>query len=288
MESRSPVIEPLANSKSHSADNSICESFDHISMATTSPLKSIVAATTSAPKVFKTPKISQLVRENSIATTNSPLTPMPNYVTMNTPNLKDELKRYGVKALPRKQAVRKLVEIYEYTHKDKLRRTKSCTDIAASTAQSSIKFNEPLAPVEETGKSILKPKKTKLKKTVSNIEASTATSKTKAKNDGSELAIFETDEMPLSQFSQVHQTQTSEEDIRQRIHDHIMQSETLYTKVLNYEPLDFENFYQEIKNLGQFRISTKLLMKILDEFCITFTLKSIRSRISKFRSRKKH
>ena len=38
---------------------------------------------------------------------------MPEYTEMDTPNLKGELKRFGIKPLSKKQAVKKLVEIYE-------------------------------------------------------------------------------------------------------------------------------------------------------------------------------
>lgn len=48
------------------------------------------------------------------------ITPMPNYQAMDTPNLKIELKRFGIKALPKRQAILKLTEIYEYTHRHKL------------------------------------------------------------------------------------------------------------------------------------------------------------------------
>lgn len=51
---------------------------------------------------------------------NVEITPMPNYQGMNTPNLKVELKKYGIKALPKRQAILKLTEIYEYTHRHKL------------------------------------------------------------------------------------------------------------------------------------------------------------------------
>jgi len=54
------------------------------------------------------------------------LTPMASYGDMNTPDLKLELKKYGIKPLTKKQAVKKLVEIYEYTHKSKLKRSASC------------------------------------------------------------------------------------------------------------------------------------------------------------------
>ncbi|XP_061404836.1 structure-specific endonuclease subunit SLX4 isoform X2 [Lethenteron reissneri] len=43
-------------------------------------------------------------------------TPMPCYSDMETPHLKKELNRFGVRALPKRKMVLKLKEIYHYTH----------------------------------------------------------------------------------------------------------------------------------------------------------------------------
>ncbi|XP_010717671.1 structure-specific endonuclease subunit SLX4 isoform X3 [Meleagris gallopavo] len=48
----------------------------------------------------------------------TPVTPMPSYSMMETPQLKEELKRFGVRALPKRQMVLKLKEIFQYTHRD--------------------------------------------------------------------------------------------------------------------------------------------------------------------------
>ncbi|XP_035303977.1 structure-specific endonuclease subunit SLX4, partial [Cricetulus griseus] len=45
-----------------------------------------------------------------------PITPMPRYSIMETPVLKKELDRFGVRALPKRQMVLKLKEIFQYTH----------------------------------------------------------------------------------------------------------------------------------------------------------------------------
>ncbi|XP_054699227.1 structure-specific endonuclease subunit SLX4 isoform X2 [Grus americana] len=48
----------------------------------------------------------------------TPMTPMPAYSIMETPQLKKELSRFGVRALPKRQMVLKLKEIFQYTHQD--------------------------------------------------------------------------------------------------------------------------------------------------------------------------
>ncbi|XP_076998099.1 structure-specific endonuclease subunit SLX4 isoform X2 [Tamandua tetradactyla] len=45
-----------------------------------------------------------------------PITPMPRYSIMETPVLKKELDRFGVRPLPKRQMVLKLKEIFQYTH----------------------------------------------------------------------------------------------------------------------------------------------------------------------------
>ncbi|KAM6407627.1 structure-specific endonuclease subunit SLX4 [Rhynochetos jubatus] len=49
---------------------------------------------------------------------STPVTPMPAYSIMETPQLKKELSRFGVRALPKRQMVLKLKEIFQYTHQD--------------------------------------------------------------------------------------------------------------------------------------------------------------------------
>ncbi|XP_039216355.1 structure-specific endonuclease subunit SLX4 isoform X2 [Crotalus tigris] len=46
----------------------------------------------------------------------SPFMPLPPYSSMDTPELKKELSRFGVRALPKQQMVLKLKEIFQFTH----------------------------------------------------------------------------------------------------------------------------------------------------------------------------
>ncbi|NXE77976.1 SLX4 endonuclease, partial [Cochlearius cochlearius] len=63
----------------------------------------------------KTPEPSCQENDRSPST---PMTPMPAYSLMETPQLKKELRRFGVRALPKRQMVLKLKEIFQYTHQD--------------------------------------------------------------------------------------------------------------------------------------------------------------------------
>ncbi|XP_063270237.1 structure-specific endonuclease subunit SLX4 isoform X2 [Prinia subflava] len=81
------------------------------------PLSQRLAAAAGAGQTdpVKTPEPS--CQENS-RSPSTPVTPMPAYSIMETPQLKKELSRFGVRALPKRQMVLKLKEIFQYTHRD--------------------------------------------------------------------------------------------------------------------------------------------------------------------------
>ncbi|XP_009958470.1 PREDICTED: structure-specific endonuclease subunit SLX4 [Leptosomus discolor] len=76
-------------------------------------LSAAAAACRTGP--VKTPEPSH--QENN-KPPSTPVTPMPAYSIMETPQLKKELSRFGVRALPKRQMVLKLKEIFQYTHQD--------------------------------------------------------------------------------------------------------------------------------------------------------------------------
>lgn len=81
------------------------------------PLSQRLAAAAEAGQKdpVKTPEPS--CQENN-RSPSTPVTPMPAYSMMETPQLKKELSRFGVRALPKRQMVWKLKEIFQYTHRD--------------------------------------------------------------------------------------------------------------------------------------------------------------------------
>ncbi|NXC44303.1 SLX4 endonuclease, partial [Penelope pileata] len=78
------------------------------------PLSQRVSAAARADPV-KTPEPAC---QESSRSPRTPVTPMPAYSMMETPQLKMELRRFGVRALPKRQMVLKLKEIFQYTHRD--------------------------------------------------------------------------------------------------------------------------------------------------------------------------
>ncbi|KAL2298776.1 hypothetical protein Nmel_014374 [Mimus melanotis] len=81
------------------------------------PLSQRLAAAAEAGRTdpVKTPEVSCQEKNRAPST---PVTPMPAYSMMETPQLKKELSRFGVRALPKRQMVWKLKEIFQYTHRD--------------------------------------------------------------------------------------------------------------------------------------------------------------------------
>ncbi|KAL8175216.1 UNVERIFIED_CONTAM: hypothetical protein K2H54_016933 [Gekko kuhli] len=67
-------------------------------------------------EVLPLPQTPELVCQEREALCTTPSTPMPSYSIMETPVLKKELSRFGVRTLPKQQMVLKLKEIFRYTH----------------------------------------------------------------------------------------------------------------------------------------------------------------------------
>lgn len=65
--------------------------------------------------ILKTPALSRLKQQDEYYSPAA-ITPMPNFSSMLTPELKKELKRYGVKPLGKKKANLLLTEIFSYLH----------------------------------------------------------------------------------------------------------------------------------------------------------------------------
>ncbi|XP_016157330.1 PREDICTED: structure-specific endonuclease subunit SLX4 [Ficedula albicollis] len=81
------------------------------------PLSQRLAAAAEAGQTDPVKSPEPSCQENN-RSPSTPVTPMPAYSMMETPQLKKELSRFGVRALPKRQMVWKLKEIFQYTHRD--------------------------------------------------------------------------------------------------------------------------------------------------------------------------
>lgn len=276
---------------------------------------------------------------------------LPKVASMDTPELKSELKKFGVKALPKKQAVKKLTEIYEFTsrkqNKNSFTRSQSCMNFKTgsigmknSRSINEINSNKIIENknLEDTDQDLdsmakimnlesigtQKSKHKVLKKTVSDLGAF-GSSQLKSnfqsgfvkigskKNKNLEMTLDEVmldmvdeeDDDETSEASESSGTQVKkngkllkekakktfdENETRECVLNILKSDNNVYLSVLNYEPLDYELFFTTLQaSISPRKCNNKILMKVLDEFCITFTLKNLNTRgASKVRSKKKH
>ncbi|XP_058891607.1 structure-specific endonuclease subunit SLX4 isoform X2 [Acipenser ruthenus] len=80
----------------------------------TLPLSQRLSAAAPAQRVkqLRTPVAPRKTAQGPVV----PITPMPTYSDMDTPDLKTRLNRYGVRPLPKRQMILKLKQIHQYTH----------------------------------------------------------------------------------------------------------------------------------------------------------------------------
>ncbi|KFW93902.1 Structure-specific endonuclease subunit SLX4, partial [Phalacrocorax carbo] len=210
----------------------------------------------------------------------TPVTPMPAYSIMETPQLKKELRRFGVRALPKRQMVLKLKEIFQYTHQDvdsdfedeipssqpplqkapaKLSR-QSKADQAAERWTLAADGEEPMLSASQESD-------------ISSVDGSDISSDSQSSRacsfvNGFEACAFaseeEEEELPASQAA------SREEDKLEAVRCYIRSNTALYHKILFYEPIELAELHAELKQNG-IKISKAKLLDFLDAHCITFT-----------------
>ncbi|KAB7505446.1 Structure-specific endonuclease subunit SLX4, partial [Armadillidium nasatum] len=203
------------------------------------------------------------------------ITPMPDYKSMLSPDLKRELDKYGIRKLSRKKAITLLLHIYEETHP-------YVTDSEAEenfedSFESSQKSLPPPSPIPDkpTGKTkgnALGGKKTNAKKSSDVDLNSSLSSNTSA--DTSFECLEETF-LPCSQEEADDFSATQEGSqlvsLENRIKTFIRSDEELYSQILKYDPIWANELLRNLK-LNGIKCSMAKLISFLDEQCITFRL----------------
>ncbi|KFV48299.1 Structure-specific endonuclease subunit SLX4, partial [Tyto alba] len=207
---------------------------------------------------------------------STPMTPMPAYSIMETPQLKKELSRFGVRALPKRQMVLKLKEIFQYTHQDvdsdfedeippsqpalqKSPATRSRQPKAGRTAERwslAADGEEPMLSASQES-------------AVSSGDGSDISFGSQSSFvNGFEACAFaseeEEEELPASQAA------AREEETLEAVRCYIRSNTALYNRVLFYEPIELADLHTELKQNG-IKISKAKLLDFLDAHCITFT-----------------
>ncbi|NXY48113.1 SLX4 endonuclease, partial [Ceuthmochares aereus] len=217
---------------------------------------------------------------------STPVTPMPAYSIMETPELKKELKRFGVRALPKRQMVLMLKEIFQYTHRDvdsdfEEEIPASQPPLQKSPAKCS---RQPEADQRAGGK-----KHSSRADDGEDPVLSASQESALSSLDGSDISFGsqssfvnefeacafaseeEEEELPASQAA------AREEDKQEAIRCYIRSNTALYNRILFYEPIELAELHAELKQNG-IKISQAKLLDFLDAHCITFTTAGARKK----------
>ncbi|NXG81794.1 SLX4 endonuclease, partial [Stercorarius parasiticus] len=207
---------------------------------------------------------------------STPMTPMPAYSIMETPQLKKELSRFGVRALPKRQMVLKLKEIFQYTHQDvdtdfeddipssqpplqkspAKRSKQSKAGQAAGGKRAKADGEEPMLSASQES-------------AVSSLDGSDISFGSQSSFvNGFEACVFaseeEEEDFPASQAA------AREEEKLEAVRCYIRSNTALYRRILFYEPIELADLHTELKQNG-IKISKAKLLDFLDAHCITFT-----------------
>ncbi|XP_041640936.1 structure-specific endonuclease subunit SLX4 isoform X2 [Cheilinus undulatus] len=212
-----------------------------------------------------------------------PITPMPHYSDMDTPELKNKLNRFGVRPLPKRQMILKLKEIHQYTHqlassdsdgdspsvgraaqvKPQRASTVAARRRPTSCAQT-VRFKEPRAP--ETS-----PLKNNREELLSASQGSNASSTAEeSERSNPELCISSDGDSDSDGGISASQVASRLQDRLQAVRSFILSDSMLYTQILQYQPLVLSQLQQRLKAAG-IRLGAAKLVDYLDSQCITFT-----------------
>ncbi|KFO71217.1 Structure-specific endonuclease subunit SLX4, partial [Cuculus canorus] len=208
---------------------------------------------------------------------STPGTPMPAYSIMETPELKKELRRFGVRALPKRQMVLMLKEIFQYTHRDVDSDFEDEFPASQRPLQKSLAecSRQPKADQGARGKRSSRADdgeeqelSASQESAVSSLDGSDISFGSQSFMNGFEACDFaseeEEEEIPASQAA------AREEDKQEAIRCYIRSNTALYNRILFYEPLELAELHAELKQNG-IKISQAKLLDFLDAHCITFT-----------------
>ncbi|XP_069023082.1 structure-specific endonuclease subunit SLX4 isoform X1 [Embiotoca jacksoni] len=232
---------------------------------------------------LKTPTTSHNKRRRTLV----PITPVPHYSDMDTPELKNKLNRFGVRPLPKRQMILKLKEIHQYTHQlvsseeeeeeeapaaVRAAQTKPPPSRPVSGAQSA-EFKEPraaaaAAPGKHTGEEEAEP----LSNSQGSNTSSTAASE-ESERSNPELCVSSSssddedeDAAGISSSQAAHRLR----DRLQAVRSFILSDAGLYGQILEYRPLVLSQLQERLRAAG-IRLGAAKLVDYLDSQCITFT-----------------
>ncbi|XP_066286108.1 mucin-17-like isoform X1 [Branchiostoma lanceolatum] len=214
-----------------------------------------------------------------------PITPMPDYPNMETPELKKQVGKYGVRALKKPQMVAKLTEIYQYTHQ-----LETDSEEDTPSAERTIDNHAELQHNRLYNRQTVIHEVPRIGEVVETVPCTDAApGGSDVDSDGSTDSNSEGEEYEeLSDDDDVTPSQQVDGgSLKGQLLRWVQDNKELYQKILQYEPIDAENLQQTLKSAG-IRCSKNQLLDFLDEQCITFILPSSREkRLKKPRRKRK-
>ncbi|XP_069840209.1 structure-specific endonuclease subunit SLX4 [Dendropsophus ebraccatus] len=270
------------------------------------PLSQRLEKVPDVQKLLKTPV--SIVRKRELVP-KVPITPLPDYSDMDTPVLKKELSKFGVRALPKKKMVLKLKEIFSYTHQ--VMNSDSEDDVplshphpskgssearvlqkppqdkqqpqnkgkGSSTSQTVRKGTSVCAAREEDDR----PLTASQESTASSVAASDTSSLSQSSNANEFETAFadEDDDEPVA----ASQAASKEAQTVEAVRRFIEAQPDLHRQILLYQPLDLSALHAELKQNG-IKIAAGKLLDFLDSHCVTFTTAAARKEKQSRRRRK--
>ncbi|XP_040001274.1 structure-specific endonuclease subunit SLX4 isoform X2 [Xiphias gladius] len=228
---------------------------------------------------LKTPASSHNKKRCSLV----PITPMPQYSDMDTPELKNKLNRFGVRPLPKRQMILKLKEIHQYTHQlvssdsedeppsaGRTARPKPpATGSAASRAQPA-KFKEPRAPVAISPLKHRGEEEGELLSASQGSNTSSTPASEESERSNPELCLSSDGDSDSDGGISASQAASRLQDRLQAVRSFILSDSGLHSQILQYQPLVLSQLQQRLKAAG-IRLGAAKLVDYLDSQCITFT-----------------
>uniref|UniRef100_A0A8D0BK31 Structure-specific endonuclease subunit SLX4 n=1 Tax=Salvator merianae TaxID=96440 RepID=A0A8D0BK31_SALMN len=188
----------------------------------------------------------------------SPQTPMPCYSTMETPKLKKELSRFGVRALPKWQMVLKLKEIFQYTHQRSSSPATRRPELAAATPQK-VATLFPAGVPGAGGNDGLNASQESTGSSAAGSDASVES-----------LSMLTEGEEEEEEDISGSQAAACEASKLEALRLYIYSKPALCRQILLYQPIELAGLQAELKQNG-IRIALGKLLDFLDAHCITFT-----------------
>ncbi|KAM6940396.1 structure-specific endonuclease subunit SLX4 [Xenentodon cancila] len=211
-----------------------------------------------------------------------PVTPMPHFSDMDTPELKNKLSRFGVRPLPKRKMVLKLKEIHQYTHQ----LASSDSEDEASSAGGSARlkpppsrpvscpqtgtFKEPRPPAASSleGHDLEEDAEPLSASQGSNTSSAAASDESERSNP--ELIISSDGDSDSDGGISSSQAASRLHQRLQAVRSFILSDSSLYSQILQYQPLGLSQLQQQLKAAG-IRLGAAKLVDYLDSQCITFT-----------------